>query len=100
MYESEFSNCKGEIPEITANGNGRGDNMTANLIAELVKMGIQPRNAAKVIAKAIGVSEKTARNKINGITEWKLPEAVTINEEFFGGNQSVEYLFSRIEAAV
>lgn len=69
--------------------------MSKNLVAEFVKKGIQPRNVAKEVAKIIGVSEKTARNKINGVTEWTLPEAVRINETAFGGSLNIEYLFAR-----
>lgn len=72
--------------------------MSNNLIAELVKMGIAPRNVVKEIAKTIEVSEKTARNKINGVTEWTLPEAVKINNEYFGGAMSIEYLFAKSAA--
>lgn len=72
--------------------------MTNNLIAELIKKGIPARNVAKEIAKTIDVSEKTARNKINGVTEWTLPEAIKINEELFDGTMSIEYLFARIQA--
>ena len=71
--------------------------MSMNLMAELLKKGIRQSNAIKLIAKVIGVSEKTVRNKINGITEWKLSEAVAINDKFFDGKQSVEYLFSKID---
>lgn len=68
--------------------------MAKNLIAEFVKIGILPRNVTKEVAKIIGVSEKTARNKINGTTEWTLPEAMKINEEAFGGAHNIEYLFA------
>ena len=71
--------------------------MSMNLMAELLKKGIRQSNAIKLIAKVIGVSEKTVRNKINGITEWKLSEAVAINDKFFDGKQSIEYLFSKID---
>ena len=71
--------------------------MAINLMAELLKKGIRQSTAIKLIAKAIGVSEKTVRNKINGITEWKLSEAVAINDKFFGGEQSIAYLFSKID---
>lgn len=67
--------------------------MTNNLIAELVKIGIPATGAAKAIAAVINKSEKTARNKINGSTEWTLPEAMAVNSVFFAGNQSLEYLF-------
>lgn len=81
--------------EFTVDGKKEGETMTNNLIAELVKKGVQPRAVAKDIARTIGVSEKTARNKINGITEWTLPEAVKINEVYFSGALSVEYLFQQ-----
>lgn len=71
--------------------------MNSNLIAELVKKGISARNVAKVIAKTVGVSEKTARNKINGTTEWTLPEAIKINDELFERSMSIEYLFERTQ---
>ena len=67
--------------------------MTNNLIAELVKKGIPATGAAKAIAAIINKSEKTARNKINGNTEWTLPEAMAVNSVFFNGSQSLEYLF-------
>lgn len=69
--------------------------MTLNLIAELVKLGIPANQVAKAIAKTIGSSEKTARNKLNGVTEWTVPEAMKINDEFFAGAQSIEYLFKK-----
>lgn len=69
--------------------------MSNNLIAELIKKGVQPREVAKTIAQTIGVSEKTARNKINGVTDWTLPEAMKINEVCFDGAQSIEYLFAK-----
>ena len=50
--------------------------MTRNLIAEMVKAGIPANQAAKEVAKAINVSEKTARNKINCVTGFTVPEAV------------------------
>jgi predicted transcriptional regulator len=71
--------------------------MTNNLIAELVRKGIAPRVVAKEIAKTIGASEKTARNKINGVTEWTVPEAMKINGMFFNGAQSIEYLFANAD---
>lgn len=73
--------------------------MTLNLIAELVKLGIPANQVAKAVAKTIGSSEKTARNKLNGVTEWTVPEAVKINEEYFNGTQSIEYLFRKAAKA-
>ena len=68
--------------------------MTANLIAELIKNGVLPKDAVKAVAEALNVSERTARNKINGASAWTLPEAMRINEVFFGGDKSIEYLFA------
>ncbi len=68
--------------------------MTGNLVAELIRIGVPPRNVTKIIAKTIGVSEKTARNKVNGQSEWTVPEAMTINQELFGCKQRIEYLFA------
>lgn len=69
--------------------------MSNNLIVEFVKRGVQPRNIAKTISEILGVSEKTARNKINGVTDWTLPEAMQINEKMFDGALSIEYLFKQ-----
>ena len=69
--------------------------MTNNLVAELIRTGVSPRNVAKEVARVIKVSERTARNKINGETDFTVPEAVKINEECFGGAQTLEYLFAQ-----
>ncbi len=74
--------------------------MTANLIAELIKKGVPAQRVAKEVAETIGVTEKTARNKINGTTEFTLPEAVKINDKCFNGEQSLEYLFKDVPKAV
>ena len=70
--------------------------MTNNLIAEMIKVGVPARSVAKEIAKTIEVTEKTARNKINCITGFTVPEAVKINEVWFNGDQELEYLFKDI----
>lgn len=71
--------------------------MTTNLIAEVIKTGVHPQAVAKLIAETIEVTEKTARNKINGKTAWTIPEAKTINDKLFGGANSLEYLFKQSE---
>lgn len=71
--------------------------MTVNLIAEFVKIGVPARLVAKTVAETIGVNEKTARNKINGVTEFTIPEAIKINMECFEGKQKLEYLFERVD---
>lgn len=67
--------------------------MARNLIAELIKIGINPREVTKKLASTLGISEKSVRNKLNGTTQWTLPEAVKINNKLFGGKKSIEYLF-------
>lgn len=73
--------------------------MTANLVAELIKKGVPAQSVSKAVAGTIGVTERTARNKINCITGFTVPEAVKINEEWFDGEQKLDYLFEDIKAA-
>lgn len=54
-----------------------GDKMHRNLRAEMVKMNI----TISQLAGDIGVSEKTLRNKINGVTDFTLPEAQAIRKK-------------------
>ena len=69
--------------------------MTNNLVAELIRNGVAPRNVAKEVARVLKVSERTARNKISGETDFTVPEAVRINETCFGGQKDLEYLFAQ-----
>ena len=69
--------------------------MTANLIAEYVKRGVPARLVAQKVSRTINVNEKTARNKINGVTAFTLPEAIEINTKDFGGEFELEYLFAQ-----
>ena len=69
--------------------------MTTNLIAELVRTGVRPQDLTKTVAKAASISERSARNKINGITDFTVSEAVAINAKCFGGCMSIKYLFAQ-----
>lgn len=60
-----------------------------NLIAEMARYGIK----CKDIQRILKCSEKTARNKIKGITDFTYPEAENIRNEFFP-TLPLEYLFS------
>lgn len=71
--------------------------MIVNLIAEIVKLGVQPDKAPKLIAETIGCTAKTARNKLKGQTDFTVPEAVKINHEIFQDKHSIAYLFARVE---
>ena len=66
--------------------------MLNNLKAELIRKNIIPY---KGIMQVLNCSEKTARNKIKGVTPITVPEAVKIIQTLFlNDNFSIEYLFS------
>lgn len=56
------------------------------------------RISTAALAAVIGVTEKTANNKLNGETEFTLYEALTIKRELFPEYDLV-YLFERDEEA-
>jgi len=60
-----------------------------NLEAEMRRYGI----SCKDIAEHIVCSEKTARNKISGKSEFTFPEALKIRNDFFP-SMRMEYLFA------
>lgn len=60
-----------------------------NLRAEMERYGVTVAD----IRKILGCSEKTVRNKINGDTDFTLPEAFKIKSTFFKG-YTLEYLFA------
>ena len=59
-----------------------------NLKAEMQRNGLTVWD----IVETIGCSEKTARNKINGETDFTYPEAVKVRNRLFPGLR-MEYLF-------
>ena len=59
-----------------------------NLKAEMQRNGLTVRD----IMNTIGCSEKTARNKINGETDFTYPEAERVRNKLFPGLR-MEYLF-------
>ncbi len=66
--------------------------MLNNLKAEYMRKNIQPY---KGIMGALGCSEKTARNKLNGATDVTITEAFKIiNKNFKDDGLSLEYLFA------
>lgn len=68
--------------------------MPYNLIAEIAKKKI----TKKEIAKAIGISQKTLFNKLNGKTDFTMSEMMKIRDTFFPG-RSLEELFELKEPA-
>ena len=62
--------------------------MFPNLNAELARSNINVKEFAQIIES----SEKTARNKLNGITDFTLQEIKAVSNHFPG--MSIEYLFN------
>jgi hypothetical protein len=63
--------------------------MLRNLQAEIVRASIKQTD----IAEAIGVNEKTLRNKISGFTSFTFPETKAIRDMFFP-DMKLKYLFA------
>jgi len=59
------------------------------LRAEMARKGLK----GKDIAKALQISDKSAYNKINGITEFTLKETITIRDKFFP-EMTIDFLFN------
>ncbi len=67
--------------------------MLFNLEAELIRKGYKP--AYKAIMSSLNCAEKTARNKLTGVSDVTVPEAVKIIKDIFPDDGfSVEYLFA------
>ena len=64
--------------------------MYNNLVVELRRKNI----TNKAVAELIGTSEKTLFNKINGATEFTVPEAMMINKNLLPEFR-LDYLFTR-----
>lgn len=61
-----------------------------NLQAEIKRFGLSNSD----IQKVLGCSEKTARNKIHGETEFTITEAFRVRDTLFPGSR-MEYLFAQ-----
>ena len=66
-----------------------------NLYMALMEKGIKPDQSAKVISDVLHRNERTIRNKLNGISDFTISEAVAINSELFGNKYEIGYLFQR-----
>ncbi len=53
------------------------------MMGNLMKAMTAKHISTLALAAVIGSSEKTAYNKINGITEFTLPEAIAVKTELF-----------------
>lgn len=66
-----------------------------NLKAEMTRKGVN----VLALQKVLDCSEKTVRNKINGVTEFTIGEAIKIRNKYFS-ELSLEYLFDVEEERV
>lgn len=66
--------------------------MLRNLLAEIARKKIKHKD----VAEAIGVTEKTLRNKLNGTSDFTVPEARAIKDTYFPA-LDLEYLFANSE---
>ncbi|WP_050696639.1 hypothetical protein [Anaeromassilibacillus senegalensis] len=60
-----------------------------NLSAEMVRNGVRNNDIQELLC----CTDKTVRNKLNGITEFSVSEALLIRDTLFP-NMRVEYLFA------
>jgi len=68
--------------------------MLLNLKAEFVRKGLDPISS---VSSALHCADKTARNKIDGKTDFTVPETITIvNSYFKNDNFEISYLFTDI----
>lgn len=61
-----------------------------NLAAEMARFGVNNSD----IQVLLGCTDKTVRNKLNGLTEFSVAEALKIRDAFFPGIR-IEYLFGK-----
>lgn len=61
-----------------------------NLAAEMVRFGVSNAD----IQSLLNCTDKTVRNKLNGVTEFSVAEALKIRDAYFPGIR-IEYLFGK-----
>lgn len=69
--------------------------MFSNLKSEFVKRNLQP---CLEIARTLNCNERTARNKLNGVTRFTVEDAKAIKRTHFP-TLTIEYLFATDETA-
>lgn len=65
---------------------------SANINAEMVRRRLRKPE----VAAALGISERTFRNKLQGKTEFTFAEVQAVRDTFFP-DLSLEYLFEKID---
>ena len=68
-----------------------------NLLIEFIRIGISEKQYESMIAEILKKSKKSVHNKILGNSRWTLEEMTTINDYFFNGEQTLNYLFQKFE---
>lgn len=63
-----------------------------NLVAEMARYGISVADMKNILS----CSEKTVRNKLVGLTEFSVGDAMKVRDTFFAG-MTIEYLFASSE---
>lgn len=82
--------------KLTVNGKMKGGSKVHSVLRlAIMKAGI----TIKKLASDIGVSEKTLRNKLDGVTDFTWPEAQAIRDIVSPGSE-IETLFATDEEAV
>lgn len=67
--------------------------MRNNLIAEMVRKGYSADQVPKILAKVLGCTDRTIRNKLNNVTDFTFSEVMKIDEKFFKDEFDLKYLF-------
>jgi len=67
--------------------------MYPNLNAEMARKGLSVRDLQAVIRK----TDRTTRDKVNGLAAWTLNEAADIRDAYFPG-MSLDYLFAKAQS--
>ena len=69
--------------------------MLLNLKAEFVRKGLDPVTS---VSSTLNCTDKTARNKLDGKTDFSVPEAISIVNRFFEKDRfEIAYLFSNVQ---
>ena len=85
-----FRNCVYYIRVVHAIAETKGVIVMKNLSAEMARYGVSNND----IQTLLSCTDKTVRNKLNGVSEFSVGEALKIRDVFFPGLR-IEYLFSQ-----
>lgn len=72
----------------------KGGDIVKNLSAEMARFGV----GVSDLQSLLNCTDKTVRNKLSGVTEFSVKEALNIRDSFFPGLR-IEYLFAQSDNA-